>query len=49
LLCASNRQGRHVTLGALCDQLGARMAKLSEEIGGRYFSHAGVTIETELP
>jgi hypothetical protein len=41
LLCASNR-GRHPTLGALCDQLGARMAKLSEEIGGRYFSHAGV-------
>ncbi|WP_286880156.1 circularly permuted type 2 ATP-grasp protein [Cupriavidus sp. UBA2526] len=49
LLCASNRQGRQTTLGALCDQLGARMAKLSEEIGGRYFSHAGVTIETELP
>jgi uncharacterized alpha-E superfamily protein len=49
LLCERNRQGRYVTLEAMCDQLGARMAKLSDEIGGRYFSHAGVAIETELP
>jgi len=49
LLCERNRQGRYGTLEAMCDQLGARMAKLSEEIGGRYFSHAGVAIETELP
>jgi hypothetical protein len=49
LLCTRDRQGRYVTLEAMCDQLGARMAKLSDEIGGRYFSHAGVAIETELP
>jgi len=49
LLCERNRQGRYATLEAMCDQLGARMAKLSDEIGGRYFSHAGVAIETELP
>ena len=49
LLCERDRHGRHATLAALCDQLGARMAKLSDEIGGRYFSHAGVAPETELP
>jgi len=49
LLCERNQQGRYATLEAMCDQLGARMAKLSDEIGGRYFSHAGVAIETELP
>lgn len=48
LLCERNG-GRHIKLAALCDQLGARMAKLSEEIGGRYFSHAGVAPETDLP
>ncbi|GJG96146.1 circularly permuted type 2 ATP-grasp protein [Cupriavidus pauculus] len=48
LLCERER-GRHAKLAALCDQLGARMARLSEEIGGRYFSHAGVAPETDLP
>ena len=49
VLCATDDEGRHATLAALCDQLGARMAKLSDEIGGRYFSHAGVAPETDLP
>ncbi len=49
VLCATGDEGRHATLAALCDQLGARMAKLSDEIGGRYFSHAGVAPETDLP
>ncbi len=49
LLCERDAAGRHPRLAALCDQLGARMAKLSEEIGGRYFSHAGVSPETDLP
>lgn len=49
LLCERNHEGRHARLAALCDQLGARMAKVSEEIGGRYFSHAGVSPETDLP
>ena len=48
LLCQSEA-GRYPKLAALCDQLGARMAKLSDEIGGRYFSHAGVAPETDLP
>lgn len=48
LLCES-AGGRYARLAALCDQLGARMARLSEEIGGRYFSHAGVAPETDLP
>jgi uncharacterized circularly permuted ATP-grasp superfamily protein/uncharacterized alpha-E superfamily protein len=49
LLCERDAHGRHPRLAALCDQLGARMAKLSDEIGGRYFSHAGVAPETDLP
>lgn len=48
LLCQRD-QDRFMKLSALCDQLGARMARLSEEIGGRYFSHAGVAPETDLP
>lgn len=48
LLCERDKD-RHLKLAALCDQLGARMAKLSDEIGGRYFSHAGVAPETDLP
>ncbi len=48
LLCERDK-GRFVKLSALCDQLGARMVKLSDEIGGRYFSHAGVAPETDLP
>ncbi|SDD11245.1 Uncharacterized conserved protein, circularly permuted ATPgrasp superfamily [Cupriavidus sp. YR651] len=49
VLCEADRSGRYSTLAALCDQLGGRMAKLSDEIGGRYFSHAGVAPETDLP
>ncbi|WP_454762504.1 circularly permuted type 2 ATP-grasp protein [Cupriavidus campinensis] len=49
VLCGTDGKGRHATLAAVCDQLGARMAKLSDEIGGRYFSHAGVAPETDLP
>ncbi|WP_066734715.1 circularly permuted type 2 ATP-grasp protein [Cupriavidus sp. D384] len=48
LLCERDKD-RYPKLAALCDQLGARMAKLSDEIGGRYFSHAGVAPETDLP
>lgn len=49
LLCEADGTGRYGKLAALCDQLGERMARLSEEIRVRYFSHAGVAPETELP
>lgn len=37
---AGEGTGRYGKLAALCDQLGERMARLSEEIGARYFIHA---------
>ncbi|WP_354681307.1 circularly permuted type 2 ATP-grasp protein [Cupriavidus plantarum] len=41
-------QRRHAKLAALCDHLGERMARISEEIASRYFSHAGAAPGREL-
>jgi uncharacterized circularly permuted ATP-grasp superfamily protein/uncharacterized alpha-E superfamily protein len=39
-LCTANGSGRHTELIALCDQLSACVSAASNEISGRYFSHA---------
>ena len=39
-LCATDAEGRYVTLVALCDELAAYVAAASDEISARYFIHA---------
>ncbi|CAG9175613.1 hypothetical protein LMG32289_03360 [Cupriavidus pampae] len=48
-LVEADADGRHARLSALCDHLGERMARVSEEIASRYFSHAGAAPGRELP
>lgn len=47
-LVEADPAGRHAKLAALCDHLGERMARISEEIASRYFSHAGAAPGKEL-
>ncbi|KWR88108.1 circularly permuted type 2 ATP-grasp protein [Cupriavidus sp. IDO] len=49
VLCEADASGYYAALAALCSQLGERMARVSDEISARYFSHAGVNPEADLP
>jgi uncharacterized circularly permuted ATP-grasp superfamily protein/uncharacterized alpha-E superfamily protein len=42
-LCAADAAGGYSTLAAVCEQLGAWVAGVSNEISVRYFSHANVS------
>jgi len=49
VLCEADSTGNYGALAALCRQLGERMARVSDEISARYFSHAGAYPEEDLP